>query len=338
MALGVGLLMPPGADGRPMAVYLADLEADCTECGRTAMRRYFLSTRFHSLTLARLEQLLVSLPAAIEGECEQCDAPLVPEGVRRWSVQFSPGDGDGLIVGLCDVEGVPRWRVSPHEYLDVQAVPKWDWEEDDISSVQLDVLNEVTFFAAFGRYLNPKSAVRRAVLSLSDPEHPPIPGARMLPDGAILAEPAPGYTIWVGPASRQGPYLASVPPDTPHALLVEDGMIASGYPDAPAQWLSDLAPLLSGRSVMAFAETEPVDASLRRHFSRWPVDIRYLEAEDTLRVVAGDGLEENSILEFGLRGLAMEAARTAAAPGDIARVEIDRAMTLLDLASKGFGA
>lgn len=338
MALGVGLLMPPGADGRPMALYLSDLEADCGACGRTTMRRYFLSTRFHSLTLARLEQLLLSLPAAIEGTCEQCDATLTPEAVRRWSLQFSPGDGDGLIVGICDKSGVPRWRVSPHEFLDVQAVPMMEWADEDISSVRLDLLNESTFFSAFGRYLNPKSAVRRAILALSDPEHPPIPGGRWLPEGAVITEPAPGFRIWVGPAERQDAFLASEDPDLPHALLVEDGMIASGYPDAPVQWLSDLVSELAGLSVIAFAETEPVDASLRRHFSRFPVDIGFVEAGDVLRVVAGDGSEPNSVLEFGLRGLAKEAARTAAAPGDIARVEIDRAMTLLDLASRDGGS
>lgn len=332
MALGVGLLFPPGADGRPMALYVADLEADCAACGRTALRRYFLSTRFHSLTLPRLEQLLLSLPAAIEGECEQCDEALTPDDVTRWALQFAPADGVGLIVGLCNAEGETSWRVAPHEFLDVQAVPILEWQDDDISALTLDQLDATSFFEAFGRFLNPKSAIRRAILRVVDLEHPKIPGGYVGDDGSVLVTPAPGLSIWVGDASQQEAVLQKFA-GLQTALLVEHGDIAAGYPDAPHAWLGDLRAELAGLSVVAAAEIAPVNASLRRHFERFPVDIHFIEEGDLLRVVAGDGSQAHSILEFGLAGLAQEAARTGAAPGDIARVEIDRAMTMLELAS-----
>lgn len=334
MALGIGLLMPPGADGRPMALYIGDLVASCPACGIEVARRYFLSTRFHSLTLPRLERLLLGLPAAIEGQCTQCDETLDSATVERWSLQFSPGDGDGLVIGLCDKDGFVEWRVSPHEFLDVQSVPVMHFDADDISSVRLTQLDEGSFFSAMGRFLNPKSAIRRSVLLAHDPNHASLPGARRNPDGSVTAEPAPGLTIWVGAAADQLRVQDSYPASMYGCVLVEDGEIMDGYPDAPAAWLSDLEPALTSRSVVAFASTDAVDASLRRHFQRFPVDISFVEAPDLLRVVAGDGSEQNSVLEFQLSALAVEAASSGAAPGDIARVEIDRALTLLDLDSR----
>ena len=131
-------------------------------------------------------------------------------------------------------------------------------------------------------------------------------------------------------------YYASrdAPPASRGVLLVVDGLLVDGYPDAPARWLADLHPQLEGRSLVVFASVEEVDAALRRHFSRFPVDISYVDEGDTLRVVAGDGSESTSVLRFERASIAEEAARTGAAPGDLARVEIDRAMTLLDLAPR----
>lgn len=334
MALGIGLLMPPGADGRPMMVYLADLEIVCAACGMGAAKRYVLSTRFHALTVARLEQHLFSIPAAIEGECGQCGADFSPDAVARWSLQYAPGDGDGLLVGLCDHEGVSAWRVFPHAHLDVQGVPILSFDADDISSVALASLIEPQVFAALGRYLNPKAAIRRAVLRATAATPTPLPKLRDEGAQGLWMEPAPGLVVWTGPSSAAPSLVADAPPASRGALLVEDGVLADGYPDAPARWLADLSPQLVGRSLVVFASTEEVSASLRRHFSRFPVDISYVDEGDTLRVVAGDGTEASSVLLFERSAIAEEAARTGAAPGDLARVEIDRAMTLLDLAPR----
>ena len=334
MALGIGLLMPPGSDGRPMMVYLADLEIVCAACGMGAAKRYVLSTRFHVLTVARLEQHLFAIPAAIEGECGQCGADFSPEAVARWSLQYAPGDGDGLLVGLCDHEGLSSWRVFPHAHLDVQGIPILSFEADDISSVALESLTEPQVFATLGRYLNPKAAIRRAILRATATSRAPLPKLRDEGAQGLWIEPAPGLVVWLGPSAATPSLVDDAPPASRGVLLVEDGLLVDGYPDAPARWLADLHPQLEGRSLVVFASVEEVDAALRRHFSRFPVDISYVDEGDTLRVVAGDGSESTSVLRFERASIAEEAARTGAAPGDLARVEIDRAMTLLDLAPR----
>lgn len=334
MALGVGVLFPPGSDGRPTALYVADLQVNCVACGLELTRRYFLSTRFHPLTVLRLEQLLVSLPSAIEGECAQCEEPLAPQGVERWAMQISPGDGDGLLHGLCDPEGKPRWRFYPHDFLDVQGLPRLEMPED-ISSVALDALTELDFYAASGRYWSPKSALRRAILA-DDEELAVLPGALLEDDGSVLLDAAPGLRFWIG-----------VPEDAPlalealreagwaAALLVDDGETNDAYPDAAYYWMDDLTPHLEDTSVIGAAHPDAADDALRRHFERFPVDLRFERDGDLLRVIAGDGDTPSKRLDFPLEGICEEAARTGSAPGDIARIEIDRALTLLDIASAG---
>jgi len=330
MALGIGLLMPPGPDGRPTAVYLIDMQAVCGACGKEALRRYFLSTPFHSLTLRKLERLFDAAPDAIEGVCEQCDAELQPEDVERWSLQYAPADGQGLLLALAEREGETAWRAVPHDHLDVQSQPVWSWDRQDISVVALPSLNEVTFTEAFARAMNPKSVLRQAILAFHDRSHQAPLGATFTESGACVVEAAPGLEFWIGSADGQHQAVASRPLRATHALLVEDGTIADGYPDAPARWLGDLATFLSEISVVAFVDPSAADASLRRHFHRFPIDLQFEDAGDILRVIAGDGADDHAALEFQPHAIAKEAARTGAAPGDIARAEIDRALTLLD--------
>lgn len=330
MALGIGLLMPPGGDGRPEIVYLVDMNVVCGACGKDSMRRYFLSTPFHSLTLRRLNQLFDAVPGAVEGACEQCDAEFEAKDVVDWSLQLSPGDGEGLLVGLGERAGHQAWRAMPHEHLDVQTQPVFESDADDISSTDMLSLNETQFYAHFRRYMNPKSALRHAILSVSDRAHPAPANAEFSARGGCLLGATPGLELWIGDASDAAQAIQEHPQKHTYALLVDDGVIADGYPDAPRRWLSDLAPHLEGRSVIAFTEERAADASIRRHFSRFPVDLRFEDDGDALRVIAGDGSDEQAVLEFSPTDCALEAARTCAAPGDIARVEIDRTLTLLD--------
>lgn len=330
MALGIGLLMPPGPDGRPTAVYLIDMQAACGACGKEALRRYFLSTPFHSLTVRKLEQLFEIAPDAIEGTCEQCDAELEAEYVRRWSLQYAPADGQGLLLALGEPGAPASWRAVPHDYLDVQSQPVWAWEREDISVVELTALHETTFMAAFDRAMNPKSVLRQAILAFHDRTHQAPLRTTFTESGACVLEAAPGLEFWIGSADHQHQAIASHPLRATHALLVEEGNIAHGYPDAPIHWLGDLGAYLNARSVIAFVDPQAADASLRRHFQRFPVDLQFEDEGDTLRVIAGDGTDEQAVLAFHPFSIAQEAARTGAAPGDIARAEIDRALTLLD--------
>ena len=332
MALGVGLLFPPAADGRPCAMYVADLRAACTACGYPCTRRYFLSARFHSLTLARLEQILDDVPCAIEGECEQCDQKLRDEAVERWSLLISPGDGLGLLHGLSDRSGSRQWRVFPHEHLDVQGLPKFEFDEDR-SAIALEPLDERGFFGAVDRYWSPKSALRRLLVAAADDVWIDLPGARREPDGAFRISPAPGLELWIGPFEAGEAEEDAIDQDA-NALvvLVEDGELADGWPDAPARWLADLAPLLEGRDVIASASMDAAEEALRTHLDRFPVDVSYLRQGNTFTVTAGDGSTPTSRLVFALDEIATEAARTCASPGDMARIELDRALVMLDLA------
>lgn len=330
MALGVGVLFPPGSDGRPTALYVADLQASCVACGLELTKRYFLSTRFHALTLVQLEQRMLSLPAAIEGACAQCDEPLAAEGVERWALQISPGDGEGLLHGLCDTSGEPEWRWYPHDFLDVQGLPRLTMPED-ISSVALDALTEPSFHAASGRYWNPKSALRRAILA-DDEDLDDLPGALLEDEGAVVLDAAPGLRFWIG-VPEDAPFALKALRDAGWAVsvLVDDGVPCDAYPDAARYWITDLEPHLFDTSVVAAAHPDAADAALRRHFERFPVDLRFERDDDVLRVIAGDGDSPSSRLDFPLDAICDEAARTGAAPGDIARIEIDRALTLLDM-------
>lgn len=330
MALGIGLLMPPGSDGRPTAVYLVDMQASCGACGKEALRRYFLSTPFHALTLRKLEHLFYDAPAAIEGVCEQCGADLRAEDVRRWSLQYAPGDGQGLLVGLAESTSDASWHAVPHDHLDVQSQPIWSWDGHDISMIELPELHEASFHTAFRRAMNPKSVLRQAILAMHDRSRPAPLQAECIESGACIVEAAPGLEFWIGDADHHPQAIMSHPRRAVHAILVDQGIIADGYPDAPAVWLRDLKPYVAHRSVVAFADPEAADASLRRHFQRFPMDLRFEDEESTLRVIAGDGSDAYAVMEFQAASIALEAARTGAAPGDIARAEIDRALTLLD--------
>lgn len=330
MSLGIGLLMPPGPDGRPTAVYLVDMQAVCSACGKEAQHRYFLSTPFHSLTLRRLDMLFDSAPAAIEGACEQCDATLQAADVERWSMQYSPGDGEGLLIGLMRRGAEPQWRALPHDHLDVQGQPVWAWTRDDISSIAMESLTEREFYEKFRRYMNPKSALRQMILASKDRRHLAPSNADFSESGACQLIASPGMEFWVGPADRVEQAIRSHPHRAVHAILVEDGRCAEGYPDAPSRWLSDISSYLVGQSVVAFGDSVVADASLRRHFSRFPIDLHFDDEGETLRVIAGDGSEDLSVLEFHPVEITREALRTGAAPGDVARAEIDRALTLLD--------
>lgn len=333
MALGVGLLFPPGADGRPRAMYVADLRAECPSCGFGCTRRYYLSARFHSLTLARLERLLHEMPLVMDGECEQCDQRLDEASVRAWSLLISPGDGIGLLQGLCALEQKARWRVYPHEHLDVQRLPSFEFEEDR-SAVELECLDERSFFPTLSRYWCAKSALRRFLVAESDESWADFPSLRHEGNRVFRLTPAPGLDLWIGPNADGGAEEDTIDEaSSSWELLVEDGDLAYGWPDAPSDWLADLRPLLRGRDVIAVASMDAVEIALRTHFGRFPVDIRYERAGAMLEVIAGDGDTPTSRLRFALDEIAHEAARTCAAPGDIARVEIDRALSMLHLAS-----
>ena len=332
MALGVGVLFPPGADGRPCAMYVADLRAACPACGYGCVRRYYLSARFHSLTLARLGQLLHDARYAMDGECEQCDEVLDGDAVERWSLMISPGDGSGLLHGLETEDGEVSWRVYPHEFLDVQSLPRFEHAEDQ-SAVDLDALDEREIFACLSRYWSPKSALRRLIVAISSDAWSDVPASRVDGAGAFRISPADGLDLWIGPNALGEAEEATIDESqSAWSLLVEDGELADGWPDAPARWLRDLVGPLRGRDVIAVASLDAVEAALRTHFDRFPVDLRYEREGSMLRVIAGAGDTPTSRLEFALDEIAEEAARTCSSPGDIARVELDRALVMLDLA------
>src|SRR5690625_6250653 len=95
------------------------------------------------------ERLFDAALDAIEGVCEQCDAELQPEDVERWSLQYAPADGQGLLLALAEREGETAWRAVPHDHLDVQSQPGWSWDRQDISVVALQSLHGVRCTGAF---------------------------------------------------------------------------------------------------------------------------------------------------------------------------------------------
>lgn len=314
MALGIGLVTPPGPDGRPMMLFLLDVRLACSGCGHSQQVRYFRETPFHSLTLRRLELILQRAGEHIDEICDQCDAAMAADEEEAVCLSVGFADGQGVIQGFRDTERLV-WSLRPHDVFDVQMIARYEPVED-IACRNVSALSEDACRDVFGRAFNPKAALRQAIVAWGGCDVAELELAEGL---RVRLLPAGVRAIEEGDAARS-------------VVLVEGGAPASGWPAAPAEWLLDLDHALRDARVVAQAEVAPIRASLERHLATFPIDTRLVEAAPgQLEAIAGDGSEYGSRILFDLDEIAREAARTCCAPGDIARVELDRALTLIQL-------
>ncbi len=333
---GIGLLFSPGPGGRPEVLYLRDVESHCSACGLERVERFYSATSFHALTLRRLEALLESAPDAVSAPCAQCDAPMDGHDAVRWLLHYGFAGGDGLLQGFGTREGGRRWLLSPHARIDVQLVPEWD-AAHDASNREVDTLDDETLLALFGRVLNPKESVRRAVAAA------PVFSARVphrierLSEGlaVVLAPHGALDEAWVrrdlagldavadtdDPADKAGGIWQIEP-------LAIAGETAHGFPAAPDEWLADVAARHPRLDVFGAARHGAATAGLRAAIDTFTVAVTLEPRDDAADVLElrAPGDPDMPPIAFPLADICREAARTMAAPADIARLEIDRAL------------
>lgn len=314
MALGIGLVAPPGPDGRPMMQYLIDVRFVCGACGHGQQVRYYREVLFHSLTLRRLEVLLERAVGDVEEVCEQCEASITGEDAEVWSLSVGVAESPGVLQGFV-AGGEAVWSLRPHDAYDVQMLARFEPVED-IASVVVPELSEELCLRVFGRAFNPKAALRAELARWSGRE-------------ALTLGLAPGLCVRVLPAGVRAIEEAS---GACSVVLVDSGVPSSGWPAAPAEWLVGLEERLAGARVVARVEEAPIRDALQRHLDGFPIDTELIEPEEgVVEAVAGDGSDHGSRIRFAMGEVALEAARTCVAPGDMARIEFDRALVMLQM-------
>ncbi len=300
--------------------WMRDIEAHCSACGLEGIRRYYSATPFHSLTCRRLESLLTMAPEALDGRCEQCDAPFGPGDAVRWVVHYGFPSGRGLIQGFGAPSVERRWLLSPHDAFDVQLVPCF-FPAEDAANVSLDALSVEAVEAAFGRCLNPKEEARRFV---ADGAAAAGPRQRRLACGLWVATvPSGSGAIALRVRGEEGH------DDEDHVIvpLCVAGVPLAGFPGAPAEWL-DSAP--ADVDVFGVAAPSVVETAVRDIVETFPIEMTPVaEERSSLRLVLPDRDVRRDDPLLSTAEMAYEAARGLVAPGDIARLEIDRVLHAL---------
>lgn len=313
---GVGLLFSPGPGGRPELLTIRDVEAACPTCGHPAVQRFYDAVPFHSWTLAACRIALERAGRGLHTRCTQCDTEVGEADIVRWVVHTGFARGRGLVQGFAAKSGERRWLLSPHQHLDVQLVPAWG-ERADASQREVEALTGAAVSDAFGRSFSPKEELR-AWLRATPASTP------------ALTRLAPG--LWAASAPNAidaEASLATLRATTTLGSWVRADLLAEGELDASAPhaafaWLSGLGAALEGRAVATFASADLVAPTLDEVLARFPVQVPVELSGDTL-VLQVPGFPEGA-LTVDPRDVAREAARSASAPADLARLELDRVL------------
>lgn len=321
---GIGLVFTHGPGLRPQVLYIRDVEAHCSSCGKEHFVRYYSDTPWHSLTVRKLERILDDAADDVAMDCEQCGAPIDGSDAVRWTIHYGFAGDLGMVQGFARYDGARRWLLSPHRRLDVQQVLAWEPDADQ-SNEELESLDEAAMRRVFGRSLNPKEAVREFLL-----DGPPRFG------GAIAwqtIDVASGLSLVAVPdAGLLDDALDAIIADRQWqpevAPLVVNGEAVGTYAGAPSAWLADLPPnLLQAANLYGVANAGVVPDVARDLVSRFPLPVKIRPRDDgSLWMRLPNNKDPAASPHLIPTEIALEAARTMSTPADVTRLEIDRVL------------
>lgn len=306
MSLGITLHFQPSSSGHWCQLYIVDIEAHCPSCGWAEVKRYYRDTPFHALTVRKLESLGELAPTHFSATCEQCGAGVGPADVQRHTLHYGFADGTGLLQRFATRDDV-QWQLSPHRHLDSQQILQWE-PEDNIASMIVERIDERTIHSVFGRVLSPKEALR-AMVRGTDIRR------TNLSHGLEVTYPAsPNLDPIDGPTAA-GPYQ-----------FPESNTLGSPIPGHAWEWISDLydSPDSFNEHAAIIIDIEKISTALRKAIGQFPMDTTITEDEESITVTTDD-----EVLTFVKAEIAREAALTLSEPGDIAHLELDRAIHAL---------
>lgn len=324
MSLGITLHFQPSASGHWRQLYIADFEAHCAECGWAEVKRYYLDTPFHSLTVRRLEHVAANASTHFAADCGQCGAPMTSEDVQRQAIHFGFADGTGLIQRFA-TRDASRWQLTPNRALDGQIIPQWDPEEN-IASVVVDALAESTIHRVFGRLLSPKEAVRSLLIAGKPSDVELSHGLRLRLD---RTESPPGEAAQTTDDASAAAMTFAFPVVSDARSETDRDWSGAGYPlpGHPWEWLSDFSPPApkSRLSATITVEIPRIREALDRIIGTFPIDT-VIDENDVEILVS----TQSERLTFSKAAIAREAAATCSEPGDIAHLELCRALHALN--------
>jgi hypothetical protein len=304
MSLGITLHFQPSKSGHWCQLYIVDAEGHCPSCGGSEVKRYYLDTPFHTVTTRLLDQLAATSEQHFTATCDQCDEELGSDCVSRSTLHFGFANGGGLLQHFRS-EDEQCWQLSPHQSLDAQQILQWS-PEDNIASQLVKSLDEQVIFDVFDRFCSPKELFRSMVKRKLHGHAQLTSGLRVLlpaidePDisETETAHPFPGDKPWGAP-----------------------------LPGRPWEWLSDLLEdaSIDLTAAVVITDLDSVSAGIRHAVSQFPMETEIVEEADELIVQT-----EGERLAFSKREIAREAAQTLSDPGDIAHMELDRAIHALN--------
>jgi hypothetical protein len=319
---GIGLQFTLGPGAKPHQLVIRDTEAWCPACGFELQIRHYSDLPFHSLTTARLAAAVLE-PPEFDEVCGQCDHDICEEDARAWSMHVGFSSGHGILSGFAEVDGATGWALRPRRTLNVQQLPAFRPADLDASGDQplVATLDEDAIFSVFGRYWNPKSAVRRWVLSHPSPA-----------DGQVRrVELAPGTVVFDAPAGTPEADIQAKALDPIRgtawivAPLWTEESAPAGFFGAPADWLHGLAKQLEGRDLWCAADPSMVFQTVDSVCSEFPIATRVrMDADGTLWLRMSGRKDREGAPEIDPNAVALEAAQTGSAVEDIARLELDR--------------
>lgn len=305
MSLGITLHFQPSSSGHWCQLYIVDIEGHCPSCGWAEVKRYYRDTPFHSLTVRKLDSLGELAPTHFSATCEQCGSNVGPTDVQRHTLHYGFADGTGLIQRFATGSKL-QWQLSPRRHLDSQQILQWE-PEDNIASMIVDRINERTIHSVFGRVLSPKEALRTIVRSADT-------GTRRLSHGLEVTYPVAPFNI-----STESPTTAAW-------QFPESETLGAPLPGHAWEWFSDLFGSPDGfdSHAMVVIDIAQISTALRKAVGQFPMDTTITEDEDSITVTTDD-----EVLTFIKSDIAREAALTLSEPGDIAHMELDRAIHAL---------
>lgn len=149
----------PASDGRPLLMYITDLSCMCGTCRHPQIQRFYHATDFHTLTLARLEELADKAPLKAGYECENCGDPVASQHVAHATLTIGFADESGLIRVFDDFADERRaYQLIEDRRLDPQELP--GFEPASADGVVYDSLDDRTVEARLQRPTNLKVAWR----------------------------------------------------------------------------------------------------------------------------------------------------------------------------------
>lgn len=185
----------PGAHGHPEQMYIHDVLCGCGVCGHPQIQRFYHAMSYHTLTLERLQELVVRSHEVAGYECEHCGSQVGPHDVRTGVIRFAFADDSGEVVayvndfGMIDGPTVAM-QLFAGRRLDPQVQPRFE-PEPDVPCV--DVLTHAVIEEVLGRPVSFKRELRRM---MGEWEH-----SEDVEEGLVLVERlAPGFWAVVGDA------------------------------------------------------------------------------------------------------------------------------------------